>query len=199
MLRQALRVSVRNINSIEKASAVSSVSRSVVGRGFSSKRIAIEGNEAAARSIYNVAEAAMLFPITPSSTVGELCDAWAVQGKKNIFGQPVSVTQMQVYLVAGLLRVESAAGAPGALHGALLGGVLATTFSSSQGLMLMVPNMYVSARPSHSVGTVLVVNSSPVSSTSPPVPSPRAVPACTATTVMSSPPVSYVAPRVHDL
>ena len=105
MLRQATRVTAKNIQSLAKASAVSSVSRAVVGRGFSSKRIAIEGNEAAARSIYNVAEAAMLFPITPSSTVGELCDAWAVQGKKNIFGQPVSVTQMQVCPVAGLLRV----------------------------------------------------------------------------------------------
>ena len=105
MLRQALRVSVRNINSIEKASAVSSVSRSVVGRGFSSKRIAIEGNEAAARSIYNVAEAAMLFPITPSSTVGELCDAWAVQGKKNLFGQKLFVSELEVCPAADLLRV----------------------------------------------------------------------------------------------
>ena len=96
MLRQALRVSVRNINSIEKASAVSSVSRSVVGRGFSSKRIAIEGNEAAARSIYNVAEAAMLFPITPSSGMGEHCDNWANKGLKNVFGQRVVITEMQV-------------------------------------------------------------------------------------------------------
>ncbi|KAK8799557.1 hypothetical protein WA158_006106 [Blastocystis sp. Blastoise] len=131
MLRQAFKSSVNISKNVAKTSAIASVTRSVALRSFASKRIAIEGNEAAARSIYNVAEAAMLFPITPSSTVGELCDAWAVQGKKNIFGQPVSVTQMQ-----------SEAGAAGALHGALMGGVLATTFSSSQGLMLMVPNMH---------------------------------------------------------
>ena len=83
-----------------------SLPKAVIARNASSrKRVAIDGNEAAAHSIYQVSDACMLFPITPSSTVGELCDAWAVQGKKNIFGQPVSVTQMQVCPVAGLLRV----------------------------------------------------------------------------------------------
>ena len=98
---------------------------------FKSVRAAIDGNEAAASSAYNVSDAAILYPISPSSPMGEHADAWAVKGRKNIFGNVLKVTEMQ-----------SEGGAAGALHGALVGGLLGTTFTSSQGMMLMIPNMY---------------------------------------------------------
>jgi len=91
----------------------------------------IEGNEAAAHVAYAMSEVAAIYPITPSSTMGEYADEWAAYGRKNIFGQGLKVVEMQ-----------SEAGAAGAVHGALAAGALSTTFTASQGLLLMIPNMY---------------------------------------------------------
>lgn len=96
-----------------------------------SKTKSIDGNTAAAHIAYAFSEVAAIYPITPSSTMGELADAWANQGRKNLFGLPVSVVEMQ-----------SEAGAAGALHGILSAGGLGSTFTASQGLLLMIPNMY---------------------------------------------------------
>ena len=95
------------------------------------KHITIDGNTAAASMAYLLSDLAMIYPITPSSPMAENIDAWAAKGKKNIFGTTVEVTEMQ-----------SEGGAAGALHGALTAGSRATTFTSSQGLLLMIPNMY---------------------------------------------------------
>ena len=92
--------------------------------------VTIDGNEAASNVAYAFSEVAAIYPITPSSTMGEMADEWAVKGKKNIFGQPLQVIEMQ-----------SEAGAAGAVHGSLSAGALTTTFTASQGLLLMVPNM----------------------------------------------------------
>ncbi|MBQ4558061.1 MAG: pyruvate:ferredoxin (flavodoxin) oxidoreductase [Clostridia bacterium] len=94
-------------------------------------KITVDGNTAAASIAYKFSDAATIYPITPSSTMAELCDKWASEGKKNIFGNIVKVTEMQ-----------SEGGAAGALHGSLSGGALTTTFTASQGLLLMIPNMY---------------------------------------------------------
>lgn len=91
----------------------------------------MDGNTAAAHVSYAFTEVAAIFPITPSTPMGETIDDWASKGKKNIFGQPVKVVEMQ-----------SEAGAAGALHGSLQAGALSTTYTASQGLLLMVPNMY---------------------------------------------------------
>jgi pyruvate-ferredoxin/flavodoxin oxidoreductase len=91
----------------------------------------VEGNEAAAHVAYAMSEVAAIYPITPSSSMGEYCDEWAAHGRKNIFGQVLKVVEMQ-----------SEAGAAGAVHGALSAGALSTTFTASQGLLLMIPNMY---------------------------------------------------------
>lgn len=91
----------------------------------------MDGNEAAAHASYAFTEVATIFPITPSSTMAELVDEWAAHGRKNIFGQPVKVVEMQ-----------SEAGAAGAVHGSLQAGALTTTYTASQGLLLMIPNMY---------------------------------------------------------
>ncbi len=91
----------------------------------------VEGNEAAAHVAYAMSDVAAIYPITPSSTMGEYADEWAAHGRKNIFGQVLKVVEMQ-----------SEAGAAGAVHGALSGGALCTTFTASQGLLLMIPNMY---------------------------------------------------------
>lgn len=91
----------------------------------------MDGNTAAAYISYPFTEVAAIFPITPSSPMAELTDAWAAQGKKNLFGAPVRVVEMQ-----------SEGGAAGALHGSLQGGALTTTYTASQGLLLMIPNMY---------------------------------------------------------
>ena len=91
----------------------------------------VEGNEAAAHVAYAMSEVAAIYPITPSSSMGEYCDEWAAHGRKNIFGQVLRVMEMQ-----------SEAGAAGAVHGALSAGTLSTTFTASQGLLLMIPNMY---------------------------------------------------------
>ncbi|MBX2963882.1 MAG: pyruvate:ferredoxin (flavodoxin) oxidoreductase [Cyclobacteriaceae bacterium] len=90
-----------------------------------------DGNTAVANIAYAFSEVAAIYPITPSSDMGERADAWSAEGRKNIFGESVDVVQMQ-----------SEAGAAGAIHGALSGGAMATTFTASQGLMLMVPNMF---------------------------------------------------------
>src|SRR5271166_309259 len=91
----------------------------------------MDGNTAAAHIAYRVNEVCAIFPITPSSTMAELADAWAGEGIKNIWGQIPVVQQMQ-----------SEGGAAGALHGSLQSGALATTFTASQGFLLMLPNMY---------------------------------------------------------
>ena len=91
----------------------------------------MDGNEAAAFIAYKTSEVCAIYPITPSSTMGEFCDEWSAEGKKNIFGEIPRVMEMQ-----------SEAGAAGAIHGALQGGTLASTFTCSQGLLLMIPNMY---------------------------------------------------------
>lgn len=91
----------------------------------------IEGNEAAAHVAYAMSDVAAIYPITPSSNMGEYADEWAAHGRKNIFGQVLRVVEMQ-----------SEAGAAGAVHGALSAGALSTTFTASQGLLLMIPNMY---------------------------------------------------------
>jgi len=91
----------------------------------------MDGNTAAAYVAYAFTDVAAIFPITPSSPMAEYVDVWAANGQKNIFGQTVQVTEMQ-----------SEAGASGAVHGALAAGALTTTFTASQGLLLMIPNMY---------------------------------------------------------
>ena len=91
----------------------------------------LEGNEAAAHVAYAMSDVAAIYPITPSSSMGEYCDEWSAKGRKNIFGQTLKVVEMQ-----------SEAGAAGAVHGALAAGALSTTFTASQGLLLMIPNMY---------------------------------------------------------
>jgi len=91
----------------------------------------IDGNTAATHVAYAYSEVAAIYPITPSSTMGELADEWSAQGRENIFGQKVDVIEMQ-----------SEGGASGAVHGALSAGALTTTFTASQGLMLMLPNMH---------------------------------------------------------
>jgi pyruvate-ferredoxin/flavodoxin oxidoreductase len=91
----------------------------------------IDGNTAACHVAYGMSEVATIYPITPSSPLGEIADSWAVAGRKNIFGEKLSIKQMQ-----------SEAGAAGAVHGALVGGAVTTTFTASQGLLLKIPNMY---------------------------------------------------------
>ena len=91
----------------------------------------MDGNTAAAHVAYAFSEVASIYPITPSSPMAEHAEEWASQGRKNIFGSAVNVVEMQ-----------SEAGAAGAVHGALQGGALATTFTASQGLLLMIPNLY---------------------------------------------------------
>jgi len=93
--------------------------------------ITTDGNTAVANVAYGFSEVAAIYPITPSSDMGERADAWSAEERKNIFGEKVDVVQMQ-----------SEAGAAGAIHGALSAGALSTTFTASQGLMLMIPNMY---------------------------------------------------------
>lgn len=91
----------------------------------------MDGNTAASHVSYAYSDVAAIYPITPSSVMAELADKWATEGRKNIFGQEVAVTEMQ-----------SEAGAAGAVHGSLTAGALTTTFTASQGLLLMIPNMY---------------------------------------------------------
>jgi pyruvate-ferredoxin/flavodoxin oxidoreductase len=95
------------------------------------KRIVVDGNEAAASVAHRLSEVIAIYPITPSSPMGELSDTWSSHGRANVWGSVPQVIEMQ-----------SEAGAAGAVHGALQGGALATTFTASQGLLLMIPNMY---------------------------------------------------------
>ena len=95
------------------------------------KILTCDGNQAASHIAYMFSETASIYPITPSSTMAEYVDEWAASGRKNIFGETVRVDEMQ-----------SEAGAAGAMHGALQAGALSTTFTASQGLLLMIPNMY---------------------------------------------------------
>ena len=91
----------------------------------------MDGNQAAAHASYAYTDVAAIYPITPSSVMAEHTDEWATEGRKNIFGQTVQVTEMQ-----------SEAGAAGAVHGSLSAGALTTTYTASQGLLLMIPNIY---------------------------------------------------------
>ncbi|MCU0842577.1 MAG: pyruvate:ferredoxin (flavodoxin) oxidoreductase, partial [Thiobacillaceae bacterium] len=93
--------------------------------------VTIDGNEAAARVAYLTGEVIAIYPITPASPMGELADEWAAQGRANLWGA-----------VPRIIEMQSEAGAAGALHGALSGGALATSFTASQGLLLMIPDMY---------------------------------------------------------
>jgi len=96
-----------------------------------SKMKTIDGNTAASHVAYAFSEVAAIYPITPSSPMAEVADDWAAAGRKNLFGQQVRISEMQ-----------SEGGAAGAVHGALKAGALASTFTASQGLLLMLPNMY---------------------------------------------------------
>jgi len=93
--------------------------------------ITCDGNYAAAHIAYMFSEVAAIYPITPSSNMAEHVDEWSANGRKNIFGETVTVTEMQ-----------SEGGASGAVHGSLQSGALTTTFTASQGLLLMIPNMF---------------------------------------------------------
>ncbi|MBR0303297.1 MAG: pyruvate:ferredoxin (flavodoxin) oxidoreductase, partial [Clostridia bacterium] len=95
------------------------------------RKQSMDGNTAAATASYAFTEVAAIYPITPSSVMAELTDAWSATGLKNIFDDKVKVVEMQ-----------SEAGAAGAVHGSLAAGALTTTFTASQGLLLMIPNMY---------------------------------------------------------
>src|ERR1700749_4860679 len=94
-------------------------------------RATVDGNEAAVSVAFRCSEVCCIFPITPSSPMAELADEWSSKGRTNLWGTVPAVVEMQ-----------SEGGAAGALHGALQGGALATTFTASQGLLLMIPNMY---------------------------------------------------------
>mgnify|MGYP000718358061 CR=1 FL=1 len=91
----------------------------------------MDGNQAAAHISYGFTEVAAIYPITPSSPMPEHVDEWAANGRKNVFGHTVKVVEMQ-----------SEAGAAGAVHGSLQAGALTTTYTSAQGLLLMIPNLY---------------------------------------------------------
>ena len=95
------------------------------------RKMTVNGNFAAAHVAYAFSDVAAIYPITPSSDMGEYCDEWAAHGQKNIFGRPVRVAELQ-----------SEAGAAGAVHGSLVSGAFTTTFTASQGLLLKIPNMY---------------------------------------------------------
>jgi pyruvate-ferredoxin/flavodoxin oxidoreductase len=95
------------------------------------QQMTVDGNEAAASVAYRVSEAIAIYPITPSSPMAELCDEWSSRGKTNLWG-----------VIPELAEMQSEGGAAGAVHGALQAGALATTFTASQGLLLMIPNMY---------------------------------------------------------
>ncbi|MBQ7847746.1 MAG: pyruvate:ferredoxin (flavodoxin) oxidoreductase, partial [Clostridia bacterium] len=95
------------------------------------KKLSMDGNNAAAHVSYAFTEVAGIYPITPSSPMADYVDQWSAQGLKNVFGTPVKVMEMQ-----------SEAGAAGTVHGSLAAGALTTTYTASQGLLLMIPNMY---------------------------------------------------------
>ena len=94
-------------------------------------KMTVDGNTAVGHIAYAFSDVAAIYPITPSSPMAEVSDEWAANGRKNLFGQTVRVAEMQ-----------SEGGAAGAVHGSLAAGALTTTFTASQGLLLMIPNMY---------------------------------------------------------
>lgn len=94
-------------------------------------KLTMDGNNAAGHVSYAFTDVAAIYPITPSSVMAEVTDSWSTAGRKNIFGQEVKVVEMQ-----------SEAGAAGAVHGSLAAGACTTTYTASQGLLLMIPNMY---------------------------------------------------------
>lgn len=96
-----------------------------------SKKMTIDGNTAASHVAYAFSEVAAIYPITPSSPMAEVADEWSAAGRVNMFGQKLRLAEMQ-----------SEAGAAGAVHGSLCAGALTTTYTASQGLLLMIPNMY---------------------------------------------------------
>src|SRR5262249_7587604 len=100
-------------------------------RGRERAMIVVDGNEAAARVAYRASEVIAIYPITPSTAMGELSDEWSADRRQNVFGVVPEVVEMQ-----------SEGGAAGAVHGALQAGALTTTFTASQGLLLMIPNLY---------------------------------------------------------
>ena len=95
------------------------------------KKLTIDGNTAASHVAYAFSEVAAIYPITPSSPMAEVADEWATAGRTNMWGQKVKIAEMQ-----------SEGGAAGAVHGALCAGALTSTYTASQGLLLMIPNMY---------------------------------------------------------
>ncbi len=101
------------------------------GQKMARKMKTMDGNNAAAWASYPFTDVAAIYPITPSSVMAEVTDTWSAKGQTNIFGQPVRIAEMQ-----------SEAGAAGAVHGSLSAGALTTTYTASQGLLLMIPNMY---------------------------------------------------------
>jgi len=101
------------------------------GQRIKSRRATIDANEAVAHIAYQVSEICSIYPITPSSPMAELVDVWSAEGKPNIWGQ-----------VPDIVELQSEGGAAGTAHGALQTGALTTTFTASQGLMLMLRNMY---------------------------------------------------------
>lgn len=107
------------------------VASQVAGDGTDVTWACVDGNEAAALVAHASSEVIAIYPITPASNMGEHADAWTTEGRRNLWGSVPEVVEMQ-----------SEAGAAGALHGAVLKGALGTTFTSSQGLLLMLPNMY---------------------------------------------------------
>lgn len=112
-------------------STVDSVAIGAAGAMRVPRAVTLDANEAVASVAYRLSEVIAIYPITPSSSMGEHCDDWATRGRRNLWGITPSVTEMQ-----------SEGGAAGAVHGALQAGALATTFTASQGLLLMIPNMY---------------------------------------------------------
>src|SRR5471032_796387 len=98
---------------------------------MSTRLAVLEGKETAARIAHLTNEVIAIYPITPSSAMGEFADAWSAAGQKNLWGA-----------VPGVIEMQSEAGAAGAVHGSLQAGALTTTFTSSQGLLLMIPNMF---------------------------------------------------------
>ncbi|KAI8468670.1 MAG: thiamine diphosphate-binding protein [Monoraphidium minutum] len=113
------------------AAAAAPAPAAAAGGRAAPKQAALDGNEACARIAYAMSDVSFIYPITPATPMGEYSDQWASEGRKNVFGHVMQVTEM-----------ESEAGVAGALHGALAAGALVTTFTCSQGLLLMIPNMY---------------------------------------------------------
>jgi pyruvate-ferredoxin/flavodoxin oxidoreductase len=112
-------------------SQISTLFNKYYGKEMNRNKVTIDGNEAAAYTAFHTNEVIAIYPITPSSNMGEHCDDWSAVGKKNIWGIIPSVSELQ-----------SEGGASGSVHGALQSGALTTTFTASQGLLLMIPNMF---------------------------------------------------------